>query len=137
MSPDGQSSKPTDEAVFAKALLNPHAPVPPAVARANGGDPQEAFNVYRNNVMASLVDALADTFPITVQLLGEEPSRALMAAICAPIAAAFAGSGDKWRGLPRLSRRHPIATQRPFLADVARLERLLTRRLSRCRCARS
>ena len=29
------------------------------------GDPARRFQVYRNNVVASLIDALADTFPVT------------------------------------------------------------------------
>jgi hypothetical protein len=32
--------------------------------------PLEAFNVYRNNVVASLADALKAAFPVTSQLAG-------------------------------------------------------------------
>jgi hypothetical protein len=56
---------------FASAVLDPEKPVPDGIARANGGDPLEAFNVYRNNVVASLADALKAAFPVTSLLLAK------------------------------------------------------------------
>lgn len=48
--------------VFAQALLNPAQSCPPGLTTWNGSDPARRFAVYRNNVIVSLVDALADTF---------------------------------------------------------------------------
>lgn len=47
---------------IAAALLDPAQPCPPGLTTWNGSDPAHRFAVYRNNVIVSLVDALADTF---------------------------------------------------------------------------
>lgn len=47
---------------IAAALLDPAHPCPPGLTAWNGSDPAHRFAVYRNNVIVSLVDALADTF---------------------------------------------------------------------------
>lgn len=118
MSPD----LPHDE--FAAALLDPDRAVPGGIGRANGGEPLEAFNVYRNNVVASLAEALKAAFPITSQLLGEGLQRALMADFARahpPRTAVMAHYGV---GFDTFLREHPATKARPFLADMAALERL-------------
>ena len=108
---------------FAAAVLNPDLAVPPGIARANGGDPQEAFNVYRNNVVVSLAEALKAAFPITSQLLGDGLQRAMMADFVRanpPKSAVLATYGD---GFPGFLAYHEATKARPFLADVAFLER--------------
>ncbi|MEM6711409.1 MAG: DNA-binding domain-containing protein [Pseudomonadota bacterium] len=108
---------------FAAAVLDPTKPVPAGVKRANGGDPQEAFNVYRNNVVASLAEALKAAFPITSQLLGEELRKALMVDYVRqypPKNAVLATYGEDF---PHVLAQHPATKARPFLADVAFLER--------------
>ncbi|HSO45483.1 MAG TPA: DNA-binding domain-containing protein, partial [Rhodoferax sp.] len=52
------------QAAFAQALLNPHMPCPGGLTTCNGSDPATRFAVYRNNVTVSLIDALADTYPV-------------------------------------------------------------------------
>lgn len=119
MSPEAAPS----QAEFAAAVLDPALGVPEGIARANGGDPREAFNVYRNNVVASLADALKAAFPITAQLLGEGLQRALMADFVRahpPASPVLSAYGD---GFPAYLAEHPATRARPFLADVALLER--------------
>ena len=125
MSPDTHTG---DEAAgqdaFAHALLNPEAETPSRLARANRGDPREAFNVYRNNVMVSLVDALLAAFPVTGQMMGEGLSKALFADYVRaerPSSPVLAHYGET---VPSFLAEHPATKARPFLADMARLERL-------------
>ena len=65
------------QAAFAAALLYPARPCPPGLHAWNGSDPAARLAVYRNNVVSSLIDALADTFPVVQQLVGEEFFRAM------------------------------------------------------------
>lgn len=120
MSPDAEHH----HGAFAAAVLDPERTVPEGVARANRRDPLEAFNVYRNNVVVSLAEALKAAFPVTSQLLGESLQRALMADFVrahppqSPVMSAYGAGFDAFLA------RHPATVSRPFLADMARLERL-------------
>ncbi len=64
-------------AAFAEALLDPAAPCPPGLTSWNGSDPAQRFAIYRNNVIVGLIDALADTYPVTEELVGEAFFRAM------------------------------------------------------------
>ena len=57
---------------FAGALLNPEAPVPAGVVGPEGRPAPKRFAVYRNNVTASLIDALATAFPVVEKIVGPE-----------------------------------------------------------------
>src|SRR3990167_7733275 len=65
------------QTAFANALLDPELPSPGGLSTWNGSDPATRFAVYRNNVTVSLIDALADTFPVVQALVGEEFFRAM------------------------------------------------------------
>lgn len=62
---------------FAMALLDPALPYPAGLKTWNGSDPSVRYAVYRNNVANSLIDALADTFPVVEQLVGTDFFRAM------------------------------------------------------------
>ncbi len=112
---------------FAAALLDPRRPCPPALQGWNGADPTARFAVYRNNVAFSLVEALAETFPVVRQLVGEVFFRAMalrhvratppQTRILAHYGAAFAAFIEDFAPAAGL----------PYLADVARLEFLRVR----------
>lgn len=109
---------------FAAALLDPDLPSPTGLTAWNGSDPAQRFRVYRNNVIVSLIDALADTFPVTQQLVGEEFFRAmarLHAYAHPPQSRRLAFYGADF---PDFIARFPPAAGLPYLADVARLEYL-------------
>lgn len=110
------------QTAFAHALLNPELPCPSGLTTWNGSDPEIRFSVYRNNVMVSLIDALADTYPVVQTLVGEEFFRA-MARVFAqsnpPQSKVMAYYG---RGLAEFMASFPPAASVPYLADVARLE---------------
>lgn len=109
---------------FADSLLAVQPACPPGLTAWNGSDPARRFAVYRNNVMVSLIDALADTCPVTQALVGEEFFRAMAAEyaranpprspVMAHYGAGFAGFIEEFAPAAGL----------PYLADVARLEML-------------
>lgn len=110
------------QTAFANALLNPELPCPGGLTTWNGSDPATRFAVYRNNVMVSLIDALADTYPVVQALVGEEFFRA-MARVFAqtnpPRSTIMAYYG---RNFAEFVATFPPAASVPYLADVARLE---------------
>lgn len=109
---------------FADALLNPALPAPSGLSTWNGSDPAARFAVYRNNVTVSLIDALADTFPVTQQLVGEDFFRAAARLFVAgepPRSKVLAFYGAAF---PDFLANFPPAATVPYLADVARLEML-------------
>ncbi len=108
---------------FAAALLDPDRAVPAAVAAKAGGPAALRYAVYRNNVAASLVNALRDIFPAVARLVGEE--------FFAATALAFARAHpprsrllfDYGRAFPDFLRGFAPARDLPYLADVAAVER--------------
>ncbi len=56
---------------FAKALRDPTYPVPSPVRRPARTEQSRRFNVYRNNVVVSLTEALAAAFPAVRKLVGD------------------------------------------------------------------
>lgn len=107
---------------FSAALLDPEQPAPTGLKAWNGSDPAARFAVYRNNVVASLIDALADTYPVTQALVGEEFFRAmarLFAVATPPRSPVLAFYGDTF---PDFIASFAPAASLPYLADVARLE---------------
>lgn len=109
-------------ASFAGALLDPHLPVPAGLRAWNGSDPSARLAVYRNNVVSSLVDALAETFPVVQQLVGTEFFRAMAVLFvrqATPRSRVLAHYGQ---GFPSFVADFEPARGLPYLADVARLE---------------
>ena len=110
------------EAPFRDALLDPERAIPEGLLDGLGQPAGRRYNVYRNNITASLTEALETGFPAVAKLLGEA----------------------NFKGLARLYlRAHPPKTARmmhygvdfpaflegfeplqryPYLGDVARLE---------------
>ena len=80
--------------------------------------PAKRFAVYRNNVVVSLIDALATRFPAVQRIVGEEFFRA-MAGVRAGASAALALDDGLWRDLPAFVETFAPAAELPYLADVA------------------
>jgi hypothetical protein len=115
------------QAVFGAALLDPQRACPPGLRAWNGSDPSARLAVYRNNVVGSLVDALADTFPVVQALVGAEFFRAMASVFvrqAPPRSRILAHYGED---LPGFIERFGPARPVPYLADVARLERAYVR----------
>jgi len=117
----------TIQSQFAAALLRPDAPVPPGWCAHNGSDPSVRFDVYRNNVVASLVAALADGFPVTCRMVGDAFFGAMARAFVMahpPASPVLAEHGDAFADF--IEGFAPVACV-PYLADMARLERARVR----------
>ncbi len=112
----------TTQATWSSALLDPELPLPSGIVTWNGSDPHKRFAVYRNNVIVSLVDALAGTFAVTQALVGEIFFRAMAREFVrafpphSPVLAFYG------RNFPAFIADFPATATLPYLPDVARLE---------------
>ena len=110
------------EALFLAAALDPSAPVPEGVVGADGQPTTKRFDVYRNNIVVGLKDALAAGFPAVQALVGAEFFEAM--------AAVFVRAHPPQKPMMPLYGAEfahfiaafPPAARLPYLADVARLE---------------
>jgi hypothetical protein len=122
-------SRPTAplQADFARALLDPARAVPDGLRAWNGSDPSARFAVYRNNVLVSLVQALADGFPVVQRLVGDEFFAAMAGVYVradpprSPVLSEYGDGFADW-----LAAFEPAAGL-PYLPDMARLERARVR----------
>jgi hypothetical protein len=107
---------------FARALLDPAAPLPAGLRAWNGSDPAVRLDVYRNNVVASLVAALGETFPVVRELVGAAFFDAMAARFVRrhpPRSPVLAQYGE---GFAAFVADFEPAASLPYLPDVARLE---------------
>jgi len=112
---------------FSAALLAPHQPCPDGLFSSNGADPASRFSVHRNTVHSSLINALATAYPVTLQLVGEAFFRAMASLYVQahpPTSPLMSEYGDT---LAEFIHGLEPAQSVPYLADVARLERLRVR----------
>jgi hypothetical protein len=115
------------QAEFAAALLDPERDCPAQLTTWNGSDPAARFAVYRNNVLSSLVDALAASFPVVQQLVGEAFFRAMAAVYVRHSPPRTRILADYGADFPAFIEGFAPAGGLPYLADVARLELLRIR----------
>jgi hypothetical protein len=111
---------------FALALLDAGKQPPPPVTSYNCRTPVRRLNVYRNNVIVSLVDALRTKFPVVEKIVGAEFFGAMARQFVIenpPRAPVLMFYGDD---LADYIEDFAPAAQVPYLADVARLEAMRT-----------
>jgi hypothetical protein len=113
---------PAQQQAFARALLEPHAPVPDFLQVRASASLAQRFDVYRNNVHSSLIDALLAAFPVTARLVSEDSLRALAREFLREHLPASAALHDYGAALPAFIRGYAPAAGLPWLADVAGLE---------------
>jgi len=107
---------------FGEALRDPSAETPPGVVGPDGKTAPKRFNVYRNNVVASLCEALEQSFPAIGNLLGDDYFKALARAFVAehlPSSPVLMWYGAEFGDF---IERFPPLKAYPYLADVARVE---------------
>lgn len=116
----------TAHASFAAALLDAKLACPEGVFSAKGVDLASRFAVYRNNVQSSLGNALASSYPVVMQLVGDEFFRAMAGIYLlgnAPESPLIQHYGHDLADF--IDNFEPAASV-AYLGDVARLERLRT-----------
>lgn len=108
---------------FGLALLDAKRPAPEGLLGPDGQPSPRRFDVYRNNVVAGLIAALGDAYPVVLRLVGLEFFRAMAAAYVtrhppqSPILLAYGA------GFPRFLAGFPPVKSLPYVSDVARIER--------------
>ena len=69
----------TPHTLFQHALLDPSQPAPATLSNGQGQEAGDRFDVYRNNVVLSLITAVEAGFPQTRALMREDVFRSLSA----------------------------------------------------------
>ena len=108
---------------FSSGLIKPDYPVPENITAGTGKGVQRRYNVYRNNVTVSLIDALAAIYPAVQRITGAEFFRAMARFY---VRATPPGSPllfEYGRDFPAFIQSYEYAQGMPWLADTARIER--------------
>ncbi len=121
---DPATAKAAGQSSFVHALLDPDQPAPAGLTGPNGKRADKRFAVYRNNVVSSLVTALADIFPTVQRLVGEDYFRAMARLHVIQEQPASPLLFEYGQGFANFIAAFEPARHLTFLADVARLERL-------------
>ncbi len=107
---------------FAQALLDPALPVPDGLIDPAGRPAGKRFDVYRNNVVASLCAALADGFPAVRALVGDAFFKAMAGVFVRAHPPRDPRMMHYGQDLPGFLEGFGPVAHLPYLADVARLE---------------
>lgn len=107
---------------FVDALRDRDQPPPADIVGRADELPKQRFNIYRNNVHVSLVEALMGTYPVVNRLVGEEFFRGMARVYVGanlPRTPMLIRYGETFADF--IDGFEPARTV-PYLADVARLE---------------
>ncbi|MHA7876815.1 HvfC/BufC family peptide modification chaperone [Roseivivax sp.] len=113
------------EEAFRAALLDPAAPVPEGLTDGAGRPAGRRYAVYRNNIAASLTEALETGFPAITRLIGAQAMRGLAGSFLrahpprTPLIATYG------RDLPEFIAGLPALSHLPYLPDVARIDLMM------------
>jgi len=116
---------------FARALLDP-APASIDAGAVAGLVAQPGFAVYRNTVLKGCVDALQANYPAVTRLVGEEWMRAAATVYARTHLPATPMLLDYGAGFAAFLATFAPAAELPYLAGVARLDRLWTEAHAAC-----
>jgi hypothetical protein len=108
---------------FAKALLDRRTAAPSELTGSPSPATTSRYNIYRNNVMVSLTDALAAIYPAVQRITGREFFRAMARChirITPPTSPMLFEYG---RDFPAFIETYEHVQDIPWLADTARIER--------------
>jgi hypothetical protein len=114
---------PTYAAAISPALINPERETPALVAGPNGKSAVRRYNVYRNNVTVSLINALAATYPAVQRITGIEFFRAMARFHVRETPPTSPLLFEYGRDFPAFIETYRFAQTMPWLADTARIER--------------
>ena len=110
-------------AAFAAALIDPDRETPAVVAGPRGKAAVKRYNVYRNNVTVSLIEALAATYPAVQRITGVEFFRAMARFHIRATPPTSPLLFEYGHDFPAFIENYEYARAMPWLADVARVER--------------
>src|SRR5262245_55904223 len=115
--------QPSYAAAFAAALIDPERETPAIVAGPAGKDAVKRYNVYRNNVTVSLIEALAAIYPAVQRITGVDFFRAMARFHIRATPPTSPLLFEYGRDFPAFIEGYEHARPMPWLADTARLER--------------
>jgi hypothetical protein len=115
--------EPSYAAAFSCALLDPDMATPTVVAGPKSKAAVKRYNVYRNNVTVSLINALAAAFPETLRITGGDFFRAMARFYVRATPPTSPLLFEYGRDFPDFIERYEYAQSVPWLSDVARIER--------------
>lgn len=123
-----KSDRAQDEAVdhaacFAPGLMDPGRAAPGDVIATHGKGVVKRYNVYRNNVVVSLIDALAAVYPAVQRITGVDFFRAMARFHIRATPPASPLLFEYGRDFPAFIETYEYARDMPWLADTARIER--------------
>jgi hypothetical protein len=110
------------ERSFADAILSDDAPIPVTIQLASGPATTSRFGVYRNNVLFSLINALAARYPVSRKILWPdtfEGAARLFVTMHPPRSPLLLHYGD---GFPQFLRSIGNGPASEYVADIAELE---------------
>jgi hypothetical protein len=108
---------------FASALLDPGSATPAVVTGPSGKSAVKRYNVHRNNVTASLIEALAAIYPAVQRITGVEFFRAMARFHIRATPPTSPLLFEYGRGFAGFIETYEHADAMPWLADTARIER--------------
>jgi hypothetical protein len=100
------------------------APAASTLAAVTAMSAQAGFAVYRNTLLKGCVDNLAANFPTVMRLVGEPWFRAAALEYAGGEAPTSVSLFDYGTTFPAFLARFPPASELPYLADVARLDKM-------------
>jgi hypothetical protein len=115
--------EPASYATFASALLDPAGATPAVVLGPAGKGAVRRYNVYRNNVTVSLINALAAVYPAVQRITGVEFFRAMARSHIRATPPTSPLLFEYGRDFPAFIETYEHARVMPWLADTARVER--------------
>ncbi len=107
---------------FAAALLDPDIDIPAGVGKAKNNQAPKRFSVYRNNVVVSLMDAMASSFPSLLTIMGEENFKRVSRNFILNHPPSSPMMQQFGRAFPEFLLGFKPLAKSPFLADVAKAE---------------
>jgi hypothetical protein len=110
-------------AAFAAALIDPDRETPAVVTGPSGKAAIKRYNVYRNNVTSSLIEALAAIYPAVQRITGVEFFRAMARFHIRATPPTSPLLFEYGRDFPAFIETYEYARSMPWLADTARVER--------------
>jgi hypothetical protein len=110
-------------AMFASALVDPSCATPAIVIGPAGKGAVKRYNVYRNNITVSLINALAAAYPAVQRITGVEFFRAMARFHIRAMPPSSPLLFEYGRDFPAFIETYEYARGLPWLADVARIER--------------
>jgi hypothetical protein len=121
--PQERAARAAYAAAFSPPLINPDQATPPTVGGPNGKAAVKRYNVYRNNVTVSLIDALAAAFPAVQRITGVEFFRAMARFHIRATPPQSPLLFEYGHDFPAFIDQYEYAQSMPWLADIARIER--------------